>query len=162
VRESGAAQRTRSTTDVVQGDCLDETTIDVLSSVVDTAYYLVHSMGAGTDFADVDRRAAENFGTSCGPRPRAPHRVSRRPGRRTGFACRRICRVAPETGEVSPCQRRPLVEFRAGIVVGAGSLSFETIQALVERLPVMVCPRWIATLTQPIAVDDVLAYWKRR
>ena len=43
-------------------------------------------------------------------------------------------------------------------MIGAGSLSFEMIQALVERLPVMICPRWVATLTQPIAIDDVLAY----
>ena len=52
----------------------------------------------------------------------------------------------------------PVIEFRASIVIGAGSLSFEMIQALVERLPVMICPRWVATLTQPIAIDDVLAY----
>ena len=52
----------------------------------------------------------------------------------------------------------PVIEFRASIVIGAGSLSFEMIQALVERLPVMVCPRWVDTLTQPIAIDDVLAY----
>ena len=47
----------------------------------------------------------------------------------------------------------PVIEFRASIVIGAGSLSFEMIQALVERLPVMICPRWVATLTQPIAID---------
>ena len=52
----------------------------------------------------------------------------------------------------------PVIEFRASIVIGAGSLSFEMIQALVERLPVMICPRWVATLTQPIAITDVLAY----
>ena len=52
----------------------------------------------------------------------------------------------------------PVVEFRASIVIGAGSLPFEMIRALVERLPVMICPRWVDTLTQPIAVDDVIAY----
>ena len=52
----------------------------------------------------------------------------------------------------------PVIEFRASIVIGAGSLSFEMIRALVERLPVMVCPRWVATRTQPIAIDDVVAY----
>ena len=52
----------------------------------------------------------------------------------------------------------PVIEFRASVVIGAGSLSFEMIHALVERLPVMVCPRWVETLTQPIAIDDVLAY----
>jgi uncharacterized protein YbjT (DUF2867 family) len=52
----------------------------------------------------------------------------------------------------------PVIEFRASIVIGAGSLSFEMIRALVERLPVMVCPRWVETLTQPIAIDDVVTY----
>ena len=51
-----------------------------------------------------------------------------------------------------------MIEFRASIIIGAGSLSFEMIQALVERLPVMICPRWVGTLTQPIAIDDVVAY----
>ena len=51
-----------------------------------------------------------------------------------------------------------MIEFRASVVIGAGSLSFEMIRALVERLPVMICPRWVDTLTQPIAIDDVLAY----
>jgi hypothetical protein len=63
-----------------------------------------------------------------------------------------------ETGDLLRASGVPVVEFRASIVVGAGSLSYQMIQALVERLPVMVCPRWVATLTQPIAVDDVLAY----
>jgi hypothetical protein len=63
-----------------------------------------------------------------------------------------------ETGEILRASGVPLIEFRASIVIGAGGLSFEMIQALVERLPVMVCPRWVATLTQPIAIDDVLAY----
>ena len=52
----------------------------------------------------------------------------------------------------------PLIEFRAGIVVGNGSLSFEIIRCLTERLPVMICPRWVVTRTQPIAIDDVLTY----
>ena len=63
-----------------------------------------------------------------------------------------------ETGEALRASGVPVVEFRASIVIGAGSLSFQMIQALVERLPVMVCPRWVSTLTQPIAVTDVLAY----
>jgi uncharacterized protein YbjT (DUF2867 family) len=52
----------------------------------------------------------------------------------------------------------PIVEFRASVVIGSGSLSFELIRALVERLPVMICPRWVSTLAQPISIDDVLAY----
>ena len=63
-----------------------------------------------------------------------------------------------ETGSVLRASGIPVIKFRASIVVGAGSLSFQMIEALVERLPVMVCPRWVATLTQPMAVDDVVAY----
>ena len=63
-----------------------------------------------------------------------------------------------ETGEALRESGVPVVEFRASVVIGAGSLSFEMIRALVERLPVMICPRWVDTRTQPIAIDDVLAY----
>jgi ligand-binding SRPBCC domain-containing protein len=63
-----------------------------------------------------------------------------------------------ETGEALRASGVPVVEFRASIVIGAGSLSFEMIRALVERLPVMICPRWVDSRTQPIAIDDVLAY----
>ena len=63
-----------------------------------------------------------------------------------------------ETGDVLRASGVPVVEFRASIVIGAGSLSFEMIESLVERLPIMICPRWVATLTQPIAIADVLAY----
>ena len=52
----------------------------------------------------------------------------------------------------------PVVEFRASVVVGSGSLSFELIRALVDRLPMMICPRWVSTLAQPIGIDDLLAY----
>ena len=108
-----------------------------------------------------DRRAAENFG-----------RAAARAGVRrivylggltddTGSLSAHL-KSRAETGEVLRASGVPVIEFRASIVIGAGSLSFEMIQALVERLPVMVCPRWVATLTQPIAIDDVLAYLKRR
>ena len=63
-----------------------------------------------------------------------------------------------ETGEVLRTSGVPVVELRASVVIGSGSLSFELIRALVERLPVMICPRWVSTLAQPISIDDVLAY----
>jgi uncharacterized protein YbjT (DUF2867 family) len=157
VRQPTRLGGTRSTTEVVQGDCLHEATLDLALAGVHSAYYLVHSMAAGSDFAEADRRAAENFGRAAAragvrriiylggltdaQRPLSAHLKSR-----------------AETGEALRASGVPVVEFRASVVVGAGSLSFEMIQALVERLPMMICPRWIATLTQPIAVDDVLAY----
>jgi lipocalin/uncharacterized protein YbjT (DUF2867 family)/ligand-binding SRPBCC domain-containing protein len=147
----------RATTEVVAGDCLDEASLDAAMKGVDQAYYLVHSMASGPVFAARDREAAANFG-----------RVAARAG------VRRIIYLGGlgedqdslsthlksrlETGEALRNAGVPVVECRASIVVGAGSLSFEMIRALVERLPVMICPRWVDTLTQPIAIDDVLAY----
>jgi len=157
VRQPVRLGPTRSTTEVVQGDCLDEETLDHAMAGIDTAYYLVHSMAAGRDFADADRRAAENFARASA---RAGVRRIVYLGGLTDAAesrSRHLERRA-QTGDALRASGVPVVEFRAGIVVGAGSLSFEMIQALVERLPVMICPRWIATLTQPIAIDDVLAY----
>jgi len=157
VRQPARLGETRATTEILQGDCLDETTLDRALAGVDTAYYLVHSMAGGPDFADADRRAAENFGRA------AAHAGVQRIVYLGGLidaqgTLSAHLKSRAETGEALRASGVPLVEFRAGIVVGAGSLSFETIQALVERLPVMICPRWIATLTQPIAIDDVLAY----
>ena len=150
----GAVQ---STTHVVQGDCLDEASLDRALASVHTAYYLVHSMDAGSSFAEIDRRAASNFGRAA----------ARSNVRRIIYLGGLIDETGPssahlksraETGEVLRASGVPVIELRASVVLGAGSLSFQMIQALVERLPVMVCPRWVATLTQPIAIDDVLAY----
>jgi uncharacterized protein YbjT (DUF2867 family) len=148
---------TKPTTEIVRGDCLDEASLEPALAGVSVAYYLVHSMGAGADFATLDRRAAENIG-------RAAARAGVRRiiylgglGDDAGALSAHL-KSRAETGEVLRRSGVPVVEFRASIVIGAGSLSFEMIRALVERLPVMVCPRWVRTLTQPVAVDDVLAY----
>jgi uncharacterized protein YbjT (DUF2867 family) len=156
-RDPGRVRATRSTTEVVQGDCLDEESLGRALAGVDAAYYLVHSMAVGADFAEVDRRAAENFG-----------RAAARAGVRRIIYLGGLVDQAgslsshlqsrAETGAVLRASGVPIVEFRASIIVGAGSLSFQMIEALVERLPIMVCPRWVATLTQPVAVDDVVAY----
>jgi lipocalin/uncharacterized protein YbjT (DUF2867 family)/ligand-binding SRPBCC domain-containing protein len=147
----------RATTAVVAGDCLDEASLAAAMDGIDQACYLVHSMASGGDFAALDRRAAANFG-----------RAAARAGVRRiiylgglgdtpdGLSAHLKSRM--ETGEALREAGVPVVEFRASIVVGAGSLSFEMIRSLVERLPVMICPRWVETQTQPIAIDDVLAY----
>jgi uncharacterized protein YbjT (DUF2867 family) len=124
---------------------------------VHSAYYLVHSMAAGSQFAELDRRAAGNFG-------RAAARAGVRRIIYLGGLADDIGSLSShlksraETGEALRSGGVPVIEFRASIVIGAGSLSFEMIRTLVERLPVMVCPRWVDTLTQPIAIDDVVAY----
>jgi uncharacterized protein YbjT (DUF2867 family)/ligand-binding SRPBCC domain-containing protein len=114
-------------------------------------------MAAGSQFAELDRRAAGNFG----------HAAARAGVRRIIYlggladdvgASSAHLKSRAETGEALRAGGVPVIEFRASIVIGAGSLSFEMIRALVERLPVMVCPRWVETLTQPIAIDDVVSY----
>ena len=144
-------------TEVVAGDCLDEASLDRALAGVHSAYYLVHSMSGKADFADADRRAAQNFGRAAA---RAGVRRIIYLGGLTGDTEKLSDHLQSrlETGEVLRQSGVPVVEFRASVVIGAGSLSFEMIQSLVERLPVMVCPRWVDTLTQPIAIDDVLAY----
>jgi uncharacterized protein YbjT (DUF2867 family) len=147
----------RPTTTVVRGDCLDEASLEPALSGIRTAYYLVHSMAAGPGFADLDRRAASNFGRAAA---RAGlERIIYLGGLADGSdALSTHLRSRAETGDALRAGGVPVVEFRSSIVIGAGSLSFEMIRALVERLPAMVCPRWVETPTQPIAVDDVLGY----
>jgi uncharacterized protein YbjT (DUF2867 family)/ligand-binding SRPBCC domain-containing protein len=157
VRQPARLGPTQSTTEIVQGDCLDEGTLDRILIGIDTAYYLVHSMAVGREFVEMDRRAAENFGRAAARA--GVRRIVYLGGLTDGTESRsRHLASRAQTGDALRASGVPVVEFRAGIVVGAGSLSFAMIQALVERLPVMICPRWIATLTQPIAIDDVLAY----
>jgi uncharacterized protein YbjT (DUF2867 family) len=119
-------------------------------------YYLVHSLGS-TDFEEQDREAATNVAVACeqaavqqivflgglgDDAPDAsPHLRSRR-----------------ETGERLASGTTPVTTIRAAMIVGKGSAAFETIVALVDRLPVMVTPRWVSTLTQPIALGDVSRY----
>lgn len=145
------------TTEVIAGDCLDEASLDRAFSSVHSAYYLVHSMAAESNFAELDRRAASNFG-------RAAARAHVRRIIYLGGLAEDVgstsmhLKSREETGRTLRAAGVPVIEFRASIVIGAGSLSFEMIRALVERLPVMVCPRWVETRTQPIAIDDVVAY----
>lgn len=157
VRQPDRLGAIAAATEVVQGDCLDETSLTRAFAGVHSAYYLVHSMAAGADFADADRRAAGNFGRAAA---RAGVRRMIYLGGLTGEtgSLSAHLKSRAETGDILRASGVPVIEFRASIVIGAGSLSFRMIQALVERLPVMICPRWVSTLTQPIAIDDVLAY----
>ncbi len=154
-----AALRSRvsPTTEVVAGDLLDPASLDRALAGIDVAYYLVHSMGSHGDYRDTDRTAARHFGDAA--RRAGVRRIVYLGGLATGdetFSKHLRSRI--ETGEALRASGVPVVEFRASVVIGSGSLSFELIRALVERLPIMICPRWVATLAQPIGIDDVLAY----
>ena len=151
------ASRVSPSTEVVAGDLLDPASLDRALTGIDVAYYLVHSMGAHGDYGQTDRIAARHFGEAA--RRAGTRRIVYLGGLATGdevFSKHLRSRI--ETGEVLRASGVPVVEFRASVVIGSGSLSFELIRALVERLPVMICPRWVSTLAQPIGIEDVLAY----
>ena len=147
-----------STVEIVEGSTFDADALRRAADGCDTAYYLIHSMGAGKDFAELERRSAENFRESCiagGLR-----RVVYLGGLGTKETGSEHLRSRIETGEILSARpdRLQTVWFRAGTVIGSGSLSFEIIRGLVEKLPVMITPRWVRTRTQPIGIADVLAY----
>jgi uncharacterized protein YbjT (DUF2867 family) len=144
-------------TDLVKADCLDRDSLAPAMAGVHTACYLVHSMGSSRDFEEQDRRAAKNFGDAA--RQAGVQRIIYLGG--LGDQSLKLSshlRSRQEVGEILRSSGVPVVEFRASIILGSGSLSFEMIRALVERLPVMICPRWVSTPAQPIAIEDVVGY----
>ncbi len=141
----------------VFGDALDPESLNKALEGIHTAYYLVHSMGADVDFEETDRIAAENFAAACsaqqvqriiylGGLGNPDHKLSKH------------LRSRQEIGNILRTSSAAVIEFRASIIIGSGSLSFEMIRALVEQLPVMICPKWVQVMAQPIAVEDVLTY----
>lgn len=152
-------ERVASGSEVVAGDVMDRQSLDVAMSGVHTAYYLVHSMGAPGRYDEMDRLGAANFAQAASAA--GVSRIIYLGGlgeRASGLSTH--LRSRHEVGDVlrNHAGTAQVVEFRASIVIGSGSASFEMIRALVERLPVMVTPRWVSVLAQPIAVEDVVAY----
>ena len=144
--------------EIAVGDALEADTLPPAIEGIDAVYYLIHSLGTGEDaFADRDRRAATNVRSAAeaagvdrliylgGMRPKGE--------RQSKHLQSRI-----ETGRVLRNGPIPVTEFRAAQIVGSGSLSFELVRYLTERVPLMICPSWVQTPTQPIAIRNVLQY----
>lgn len=156
-RPEALRDRGSETTQIVLGDVLDPQSLPAAFEEVDTAYYFVHSMGDSRDFESQDRIAATNFAkaaTAAGVRRLIYLGGLGNPDENLS----KHLRSRQETGDVLRANHPHVVEFRASIVIGSGSLSFEMIRALVERLPIMICPRWVQVKAQPIAIEDMLAY----
>ncbi len=150
-------QKAGPSTEVVAGDVLDRPSLDSALRGVDVAYYMVHSMSSTGSFEETDRQAARNFseaakaagvkgliyvgGLGSDEEELSTHLRSRH-----------------EVGDILRQSGLPVCEFRASAVIGSGSASFELIRALVERLPIMLTPRWVKGKAQPIAIDDLLDY----
>ena len=158
VRNRGRAEHLeRSGCVLHEGDVLDAGSLPPALEGADVAYYLVHGMGRGAkgDFADRERTAARNFARAAaaagvarvvylgglGDNPGSQHLRSRH-----------------ETGRILAGEGPPLTYLRAGMLIGAGSESYQTLRHLVQRLPVMIAPSWLSTPTQPIAAGDAVAY----
>ena len=150
--------RVAETTELVRGDVFDPPSLQEALANVDTAYYLVHSLGTdASDFYERELISARNFAGAAdaaavrriiylGALGRSGDRLS------SHLASRQdVGRLLSESGAET-------IEFRASVVLGSGSISFEMIRGLVDRLPVLPTPRWVDNLTQPIAIEDVLAY----
>jgi uncharacterized protein YbjT (DUF2867 family) len=142
--------------DIVAADAHNPDSLPVALQDIDIAFYLVHSMAAGRNFADLDIEAARNFvaaaaaagvsrivylGGLSPDKPRSPHLKSR-----------------VVTGDVLRHGSVPVTEIRAGMIVGPGSAAYEIIRDLVNYLPVMTTPRWVQTRSTPISLDDLLDY----
>lgn len=143
--------------EIVAGDVTKPDTLAAALDGVETAYYLIHSMGSGEDFEDQDRLAARNFAIAA--KANGVKRIVYLGGLgESDESLSKHLRSRHEVGEVLQESGAQVIEFRASIVIGSGSLSFELIRALVQKLPVMICPKWVSTKAQPIAIEDVLAY----
>ncbi len=123
---------------------------------VDTAYYLVHSLASGAGFEAEELRAARHFATAA--EQAGLRRIIYLGGLGEAQDLSPHLRSRQEVGRLLRASGVPTLEFRASIIIGSGSLSFEMIRALVRKLPVMITPRWTRSLAQPIAIEDVIAY----
>ncbi len=144
-------------TEVIPGDVLQPESLATAMRDIQTAFYLVHSMGTGKDFEDEDRIAARNFAEAA--KRNGVRRIIYLGG--LGEEQQQLSKHLRSRQEVGLILRESgaqVIEFRASIVIGSGSLSFELIRALVQKLPLMLCPRWVSTPAQPIAIEDLLSY----
>jgi uncharacterized protein YbjT (DUF2867 family) len=143
--------------EIEQGDVLEKDSLIEKFNGIETAYYLIHSMGGSEEFSKTDLIAAENFASAA-----ELHGVKRiiylggLGSSKENLSKHLSSRI--KTGDTLRKSNVPVTEFRAGVIVGSGSLSFEMIRYLTERLAVMLTPKWVNTKTQPIAISDVLRY----
>jgi uncharacterized protein YbjT (DUF2867 family) len=149
-------------TELVRGDLLQPASLGNAFAGVDTAFYLVHAMKAGDRFEADEKAAASNFAAAA--RDAGVRRIVYLGGLAHADGLADSSELSPhmrsraETGNILRSSGVPVIELQASIVIGSGSASFEMMRALVERLPVMLTPRWVNTAAQPIAIEDVIEY----
>jgi uncharacterized protein YbjT (DUF2867 family) len=142
-------------TEIVSADLDEPETLGAALEGVDTAYYLVHSMTSRTSFAQADRKAATAFARAA--EAQGVRRIVYLGGLGSGDRSEHL-ESRQEVGKILRASGVPTIEFQASVVIGSGSTSFDMLRALVDRLPVMITPRWVGSLCQPIAIEDLLDY----
>jgi uncharacterized protein YbjT (DUF2867 family) len=158
VRDRGrASDLEEAGAELHEGDVTDPSTLEGAGRGADVAYYLVHGMGRGSggDFEERERQSARGFARMAAGE--GVQRVVYLGGLGENPGSKHL-RSREETGRILGEEGPDLTYFRASMVVGAKSESYLMLRSLVERLPIMIAPSWLKTHTQPIAVDDVLAY----
>jgi uncharacterized protein YbjT (DUF2867 family) len=160
VRNQGKLEKQPWASEVIvrEGDVLRSDNLHDLMRDQEVVYYLVHSMATSHgSFEALDREAAANTGAAAAAAGVGRLIYLGGLGRRDRKQSAHL-RSRHEVGDVLRSSGVPVTEFRAGVIIGAGSFSFEMIHHLANRLPVMICPRWVTTRTQPICSDDVIGY----
>ena len=142
--------------EIVSADALDPASLDRALQGVAVAYYLVHSMAAGSDFPRIDRQAAELFRDAAARA--GVRRIIYLGGLLPSGGASAHLASRGETGDILRAGPVPVTELRAGVIIGPGSAAFEVIRDLVFHLPAMVTPQWVRSRSQPIALADVLEY----
>jgi uncharacterized protein YbjT (DUF2867 family) len=148
--------RISPSTQVIAGDVYDIHSLAKALDGVDVAFYLLHSMELKKNWQQMERRAARNFAGAC--LASGVSRIIYLGGLGSGEDLSDHLASRHEVGRILRTSGVPTIEFRASIIIGAGSLSFEMISALVDRLPVMLMPRWVRMEAQPIDIKDVIEY----
>ena len=155
-RPEALSGRAAAQTEIVYGDILEPDSLREALAGVTVAYYLIHSMAASGPFAGADRRGAENFAAAA--RESDVSRIVYLGGLGAEHDISTHLESRHEVGRILRGSGVRTIEFRASVVIGSGSASFEIVRSLVDRSPVLLIPRWVRSRTQPIAVEDVLAY----
>jgi uncharacterized protein YbjT (DUF2867 family) len=145
--------------EVVKGDVSVPNTLTEAMAGVDTAYYLIHSLAQGSQFIESETSSARNFaGAARDADVRNIIYLGQLGQQAEGKSESPYLKSRHLTGEALKNSGLPVTEFRVGVIVGSGSVTFEMIRYLTERWPFLVCPLWAYTFGQPILITDVLAY----
>ena len=155
-RPEALSGRTAEQTEIVYGDVLEPDSLREALAGITAAYYLVHSMAGSGPFAGADRRGAENFAAAA--RKSGVSRIVYLGGLGVEDDLSTHLESRHEVGRILRESGVPTIEFRASVVIGSGSVSFEIVRSLVDRSPLLLIPRWVVSRAQPIAIEDVLAY----